>query len=235
MPDTDALEKSDLSKVRLMWINYPHMPTGTKGSVALYEKLVSFASKHSILLCNDNPYSFILNKEYISVFSVDGAKEIALELNSLSKSQNMAGWRIGMVSGHREYIKTILKVKSNMDSGMFLAMQAAAVEAVNNPESWYDTVNEVYIRRRKIVEEIMDILKCRYNKNQVGLFVWGAISEEIGSCEDYVENILQNTHVFITPGFIFGNNGERYIRISLCATENKLQEARDRIIKYLKK
>jgi LL-diaminopimelate aminotransferase len=235
MPDIDALEKSDLSKVRLMWINYPHMPTGTKGSVALYEKLVSFASKHSILLCNDNPYSFILNKEYISVFAVDGAKEISLELNSLSKSQNMAGWRIGMVSGHREYIKTILKVKSNMDSGMFLAMQAAAVEAINNPESWYDTVNEVYIRRRKIVEEIMDILKCRYNKNQVGLFVWGAIPEEIVSCEDYVENILQNTHVFITPGFIFGNNGERYIRISLCATENKLQEARDRIIKYLKK
>jgi LL-diaminopimelate aminotransferase len=235
MPDIDALEKSDLSKVRLMWINYPHMPTGTKGSVALYEKLVSFASKHSILLCNDNPYSFILNKEYISVFAVDGAKEISLELNSLSKSQNMAGWRIGMVSGHREYIKTILKVKSNMDSGMFLAMQAAAVEAINNPESWYDTVNEVYIRRRKIVEEIMDILKCRYNKNQVGLFVWGAIPEEIVSCEDYVENILQNTHVFITPGFIFGNNGERYIRISLCATENKLQETRERIIKYLKK
>jgi LL-diaminopimelate aminotransferase len=231
LPDLDALEKSDLNRVKLMWINYPHMPTGTKGSADLFEKLVNFASNHSILLCNDNPYSFILNKEYISVLSVNGAKEIALELNSLSKSQNMAGWRIGMVAGHREYIKNILKVKSNMDSGMFLGIQAAAVEAINNPESWYDTVNEVYIKRRRIVEEIMEILKCRYDKNQVGLFVWGAIPDEIGSCEAYVENILQKTHVFITPGFIFGKNGERYIRISLCATESKLEEAKDRILK----
>ena len=232
LPDLEALEKSDLSKVKLMWINYPHMPSGTKGSVALYEKLVKFAGKHSILLCNDNPYSFILNKEYISILAVEGAKETALELNSLSKSQNMAGWRIGMVAGHQEYIKSVLKVKSNMDSGMFLPMQVAAAEALNNPETWYDTVNEVYLRRRKIVEEIMDILRCRYNKDQVGLFVWGSIPDEIDSCEDYVENILQKSHVFITPGFIFGNNGERYIRISLCATEEKLQEAKERLIKY---
>jgi LL-diaminopimelate aminotransferase len=235
LPDIDALEKSDLSRVKLMWINYPHMPTGTRGSLALYERLVKFAGKHSILLCNDNPYSFILNKEYSSLLAVDGAKEIALELNSLSKSQNMAGWRIGMVAGHREYIKNVLKVKSNMDSGMFLAMQTAAVEALNSPESWYDKVNEVYARRRKIVEEIMDMLNCRYNKNQVGLFVWGAIPDEIESCEEYVENVLQNTHVFITPGFIFGSNGERYIRISLCATENKLQEAKDRLFKLINK
>jgi hypothetical protein len=231
LPDLDTLQKSDLSRVKLMWVNYPHMPTGTKGSIALYERLVRFAAQNNILLINDNPYSFILNNEYISILSVDGAKETALELNSLSKSQNMAGWRIGMVAGHHEYIKNILKVKSNMDSGMFLPMQAAAAEALNNPESWYEKVNEVYVRRRKIVEEIMDILRCRYDKNQVGLFVWGRIPEEIKSCEDYVEEILQKTHVFITPGFIFGNNGERYIRISLCATEEKLKEAKERIRK----
>lgn len=233
LPDLDTLENSDLSRVKLMWINYPHMPTGTRGSIALYEKLVIFSGKNNILLINDNPYSFILNKEYISLLAVEGSKETALELNSLSKSQNMAGWRIGMVAGHQEYIKNVLKVKSNMDSGMFLPMQAAAAEALNNPESWYNTVNEVYFRRRKIVEEIMDILKCRYNKDQAGLFVWGAIPEEIGSCEDYIENILLNTNVFITPGFIFGKNGERYIRISLCATEEKLQEAKERIVKLV--
>ena len=233
LPDLDSLDKSDLSNVKLMWINYPHMPSGTKGSMALYEKLVRFAGKNNILLINDNPYSFILNKEYTSVLAVEGAKDTALELNSLSTSQNMAGWRIGMVAGHQEYIKSILKVKSNMDSGMFLPMQAAAAEALNNPDSWYDTVNEVYARRRKIVEEIMDILKCRYNKEQVGLFVWGKIPEKIKSCEDYVENILQKTHVFITPGFIFGLNGERYIRISLCATEEKLHEAKERFVKYM--
>ena len=230
-PDLDELEKSDLSRVRLMWINYPHMPTGTKGSVELYEKLIKFAVKHSILLCNDNHYSFILNKEYLSILSVSGARDIALELNSLSKSHNMAGWRIGMVAGHREYIREVLKVKSNMDSGMFLAMQAAAVEALNSPESWYDTVNEVYARRRKIVEEIMDLLKCRYKKEQVGLFVWGKIHENIESCDEWIENILQKSHVFITPGFIFGNNGERYIRISLCATESRLREAKERLLK----
>ena len=144
----------------------------------------------------------------------------------------MAGWRIGMVAGHSEYIKEVLKVKSNMDSGMFLAMQMAAVEALNNPESWYDTVNEVYVRRRKIVEEIMDLLECRFDKSQVGLFVWGRIPDKITSCEEYVEEILNKTHVFITPGFIFGENGERYIRISLCATEKRLMEAKERLIKY---
>jgi LL-diaminopimelate aminotransferase len=229
LPDLEAIEQSDLSRVKLMWINYPHMPTGVKGSMDLFEKLVAFSKKHGILLCNDNPYSFILNKEYISLLAVEGAKETALELNSLSKSHNMAGWRIGMVAGHSDYIKTVLKVKSNMDSGMFLPMQMAAVEALNNQESWYDTVNTVYIRRRKIVEEIMDLLNCRYDKSQVGLFVWGRIPEEIPDCESYVENILMKTYVFITPGFIFGKNGERYIRISLCATEEKLNEAKNRI------
>jgi LL-diaminopimelate aminotransferase len=231
-PDLVALEKSDLSKVKLMWVNYPHMPTGTQGSILLFEKLVAFARKHNILLCNDNPYSFIQNKEYHSLLEVDGAKDIALELNSLSKSHNMAGWRIGMVAGHKNYISEILKVKSNMDSGMFLAMQMAAVEALGNPESWYDEVNIVYSRRRKIVEEIMDLLNCNYDKSQVGLFLWGRIPDSIVSCEEYVEEILSTTHVFITPGFIFGENGRRYIRISLCATEEKLKEAKNRLEKF---
>ncbi|MFA5818872.1 MAG: aminotransferase class I/II-fold pyridoxal phosphate-dependent enzyme [Bacteroidales bacterium] len=229
LPDLEALEQRDLSRVKVMWVNYPHMPTGTKGSMLLFERLVAFSQKHRILLCNDNPYSFILNKEYISLLAVDGAKETALELNSLSKSQNMAGWRIGMVAGHSEYIKNVLKVKSNMDSGMFLPMQMAAVETLNNPESWYDTVNTAYIRRRKIVEEIMDVLNCKYDKTQVGLFVWGRIPEDIIKCEMYIEGILNKTHVFITPGFIFGENGERYIRISLCANEKRLMEAKERL------
>ena len=232
-PDLESLELSDLSKVKLMWINYPHMPTGAKGSLVLFEKLVAFSRKHGILLCNDNPYSFILNNDYISLLAVDGAKDIALELNSLSKSHNMAGWRIGMVAGHSDYIKTILKVKSNMDSGMFLATQMAAIEALNNNEAWYGKVNSVYIRRRRIVEEIMELLKCRYDKTQVGLFVWGRIPEEIPDCESYIEDILMKTLVFITPGFIFGKNGERYIRISLCATEEKLNVVKTRITGFL--
>ena len=230
-PDLEALEDSDLSRVKLMWVNYPHMPTGAKGSILLFEKLVAFSQKHGILLCNDNPYSFILNKEYYSLLAVDGAKETAMELNSLSKSHNMAGWRIGMVAGHNQYIKSVLKVKSNMDSGMFLPVQIAAAEALNNPESWYDTVNSVYINRRKIVGEIMEILNCKYEKSQVGLFLWGRIPEEIPNCELFIENILNKSHLFITPGFIFGSNGERYIRISLCASEQKLREAKERLLR----
>lgn len=233
IPDMEKLEKEDLTRVKIMWTNYPHMPTGTRGSLKLFENLVAFASKHSFLLCNDNPYSFILNNEYYSILAVDGAKEVALELNSLSKSHNMAGWRIGMVAGHQDYIKSILKVKSNMDSGMFRAMQAAAAEALNNPPSWYEKVNSVYTQRRKIVREIMDILRCRVDKNQVGLFVWGRIPDEIASCESFVEEILNKVHVFLTPGFIFGSKGDRYIRISLCADEKTLQEAKKRIISHL--
>jgi LL-diaminopimelate aminotransferase len=232
LPDIQKLGDSDLSRVKIMWINYPHMPTGTNGSAKLFEKLVAFALKYGFLLCNDNPYSFILNNEYISLLSVDGAKESALELNSLSKSHNMAGWRIGMVSGHSDYISSILKVKSNVDSGMFRAIQAAAAEALGNPPEWYDTVNSVYARRRKTVEEIMDMLKCRFNRNQTGLFVWGKIPDEIDNCEVFVDDILNKTYVFITPGFIFGSNGNRYIRISLCADEKKLLEAKQRLISY---
>jgi len=232
-PDLKSLEKSDLSKVKLMWINYPNMPTGAKGSTDLFEKLVAFCLKHRILLCNDNPYSFIMNKSYNSILAVEGAKEIALELNSLSKSHNMAGWRVGMVGGHSDYIKTILKVKSNMDSGMFLAMQKAAVEALGNQDSWYGLINSVYIKRRTIVEDIMKLLKCTYDRSQVGLIVWGRIPEIIPDCESYIEEILMKSLVFITPGFIFGKNGERYIRISLCATEEKLNEAKSRISTFL--
>lgn len=234
LPDLKTIEQGDLSKVKLMWVNYPNMPTGVKGSRDLFERLVAFSRKYGILLVNDNPYSFILNNEYNSLLAIDGAKENALELNSLSKSHNMAGWRIGMVAGHSDYIKTILKVKSNMDSGIFLAMQMAATEALNNKESWYTSVNDVYIRRRKIVEEIMELLKCRFDKSQVGLFVWGRIPEEIANCESFVEEILYKSHVFITPGFIFGEQGQRYIRISLCATEKRLIEAKERLLKLKK-
>lgn len=230
-PDLDSLEKEDLSRVKLMWTNYPNMPTGAKGSAALFDRLVSFALERNILLINDNPYSFILNKEYISLLSVKGATETALELNSLSKSHNMAGWRIGMVAGNSEYIKTILKVKSNMDSGMFLPMQLAAAEALNNPESWYDTVNLTYRKRRRTAEAIMELLDCRFNPDQTGLFLWGRIPENILECETFVEDILRKAHVFLTPGFIFGSRGERFVRISLCATEERLEEARKRIEK----
>lgn len=229
LPDIKALENSDLSKVKLMWVNYPNMPTGTRGSMDLFEKLVAFCRVNGILLVNDNPYSFIMNDQYNSVLAVDGAKDIALELNSLSKSHNMAGWRVGMVAGQSDYIRTILKVKSNMDSGMFLGMQMAAVEALKNKEPWFNSVNEVYRRRRKIVEEIMQILKCHYDPSQVGLFVWGRIPDDIINCESFIEEILNKSHVFITPGFIFGNCGERFIRISLCATEDRLNEAKLRI------
>ena len=229
LPDIDKIEESGVGNVKIMWVNYPHMPTGTKGTIKLYEKLVAFASGNNILLCNDNPYSFILNKDYLSILAVDGAKETALELNSLSKSHNMAGWRIGMLAGQGDHISTVLKVKSNMDSGMFRAMQEAAIEALSNPPSWYERVNGVYLKRRIIVEEIMDLLKCRFDKSQTGLFVWGRIPEEISSCEEYVENILQKANVFITPGFIFGSRGDRYIRISLCAEEGVLNEAKLRI------
>ncbi|MBW6500968.1 MAG: aminotransferase class I/II-fold pyridoxal phosphate-dependent enzyme [Bacteroidales bacterium] len=233
LPDLDTLESSDLDRVKLMWVNYPHMPTGTKGSARLFESLISFADKHSILICNDNPYSFILNNDYLSLLSVDGSKEVALELNSLSKSHNMAGWRVGMVAGHSEYLTSILRVKSNVDSGMFLPVQMAAAEALNNPPEWYGKINAVYQERRRRAEEIMDVLRCRYDKNQAGLFVWGRIPDEIINCELYVEEILDNAGVFITPGFIFGRKGDRYIRISLCSDINVLDEANNRIRKFI--
>ncbi len=229
VPDLDKLEKSDLSRVKLMWTNYPNMPTGAKASINLFRDLVSFSANHNILLCNDNPYSFILNKDYLSIMAVDGARETVIELNSLSKSHNMAGWRIGMAASNKEYITSILKVKSNMDSGMFLPIQLAAVEALNNPETWYEKVNATYKERRKAAESIMELLRCNFDKDQVGLFLWGRIPDEIKSCEEFVEEILNKAHVFLTPGFIFGSQGDRYVRISLCADNERLEEAWRRI------
>jgi LL-diaminopimelate aminotransferase len=233
-PDFNILEDSDLSKVKLMWINYPHMPSGTKGSHILFERLVKFALKHNILLCNDNPYSFILNDEYNSILYTKGAIEIALELNSLSKSHNMAGWRLGMVAGHKEYIASVLKVKSNMDSGMFLPVQMAAAEALNNSPEWYEEINSVYRKRRKIAEDIMETLGCKFNPEQTGLFLWGRIPEGEESCESFTDNLLQKAHLFITPGFIFGKNGERYVRISMCSSEEKLLKAKESVKRFVR-
>jgi LL-diaminopimelate aminotransferase len=228
-PDIQTLEDSDLSKVKMMWVNYPHMPTGASGNKKLFEKLVAFAHKHSILLCNDNPYSFILNNEHLSLLSVDGAKEVALELNSMSKSHNMAGWRIGMVAGHKEYITSIVKVKSNMDSGMFQPMQLAAVEALNSTDEWYTENNKTYRSRRVLVEQIMHKLNCTFDPSQTGLFVWGKIPTSYTSGEQLTEEILHKAHVFITPGMVFGEQGNNYIRISLCANEQMLNKALERL------
>jgi LL-diaminopimelate aminotransferase len=228
-PDLQELENSDLSRVKVMWVNYPHMPTGVSGSKKLFENLVTFAHKHSILLCNDNPYSFILNNNHLSLLSVDGAKEVALELNSMSKSHNMAGWRIGMVAGHKEYIASIIKVKSNMDSGMFQPMQLAAVEALKSPDNWYSSINKIYSERRKLVEEIMHKLQCTFDATQTGMFVWGKVPVGYSSGEQLTEEILHKAHVFITPGMVFGDQGDKYIRISLCANKNMLTKATERL------
>ncbi|OFY39304.1 MAG: aminotransferase [Bacteroidetes bacterium GWF2_40_14] len=232
-PRLEQLEDTDLSNIKMMWLNYPHMPTGQKANKKLFEELVAFAHKHNILLCNDNPYSFILNKEHLSLLSVDGAKEVALELNSMSKSHNMPGWRIGMVAGHKDYISSIIKVKSNMDSGMFKPLQLAAVEALNSGDEWYESVNETYKRRRVKAEEIMTLLKCTYDKKQSGLFLWGKVPEEYKNGEELTEMILHNAHVFITPGFIFGSQGDKYVRISLCAREELLNNTIERIKQIL--
>ncbi len=227
-PDLHALADSDLSKVKIMWVNYPHMPTGTRGNRKLFESLVAFAHRHHILLCNDNPYSFILNSEHLSILSVDGAKEVALELNSMSKSHNMAGWRIGMVAGHEDYLAEIIKMKSNMDSGMFQPLQQAAVVALNSPGEWYNSVNEIYGKRRKLVETLMRTLNCTFDLNQTGLFMWGKIPANYANGEELAEEILHKRHIFITPGMVFGSQGDGYIRISLCANETMLQKAIER-------
>jgi len=231
LPDLKRIESGGLDRVKIMWINYPHMPTGKKATKEIYSRLVSFAYKHSILLCNDNPYSFILNDDPVSVFSAEGSMATALELNSLSKSHNMAGWRIGMVAGNASFINAILRVKSNMDSGMFQPLQAAAAEALNASSQWYNDLNAVYSKRRIIAEEIMNLLSCSFDPEQAGLFLWGRIPSGYKDAEDLTEPLLQKAHVFITPGTIFGSNGDRYIRISLCSAENVMNEARERIKK----
>lgn len=227
-PDFEALEKLDLSKVKIMWLGYPHMPTGARGSLALFEKLVAFAKKHNILLINDNPYSFVLNDNPMSLLQVEGAKEVALELNSLSKTFNMAGWRVGMVLGNPEIIDAVLKVKSNMDSGMFYGIQKGAIAALNCDKSWFEDQNKIYRRRRELTEKLAEKLGCEVYKEGVGLFVWAKLPEGIESSEKFIDEILYEKHIFITPGTIFGSNGEGYIRFSLCVKEEKVQEAIDR-------
>lgn len=221
-PDFEALEKEDLSKVKLMWLNYPHMPTGTVATEALFIKLIAFAKKHQILLVNDNPYSFILNPNPTSILNFEGAKDVALELNSLSKTFNMPGWRVGMLLGKEKYIKAVLQVKSNMDSGMYFAIQKSAVVALKSADDWYTKLNAVYAKRRKIVWQIMDKLNCTYNKNTSGLFVWGRVPKNTTG-EALSDYLLQQKNIFVTPGFVFGSQGVNYIRISLCESENILQ------------
>lgn len=230
MPDIEAIEAAGVEKVKIMWLNYPHMPTGARANLSLFERLVEFARRNSILLCHDNPYSFILNSEHLSLFSVPGARDVALELNSLSKSHNMAGWRIGMVAGSSVFISDVLKVKSNMDSGMFQPLQAAAAEALSAPDSWYAQLNEVYRRRRLKAAEIMNSLSCTFDPVQSGLFLWGKIPSEYTDAVALTEELLHKHHVFVTPGSVFGDNGKRYIRISLCATEEVLEKAHKRIL-----
>ena len=227
-PDFEALEKLDLSKVKIMWIGYPHMPTGARGSLQLFSKLVAFAKKHKILLINDNPYSFVLNDKPMSLLQVEGAKEVALELNSLSKTYNMAGWRVGMLLGNATFIDAVLKVKSNMDSGMFFAIQKGATEALKSDSSWFQDMNTIYRKRRVLTEELAEKLGCKVYKEGVGLFVWAKLPDGIKSAEKFIDGILYEKSIFITPGTIFGSNGEGYIRFSLCVTEEKVQEAIDR-------
>lgn len=227
--DIEALKRSDLSKVKIMWVNFPHMPTGRTASRAELKELVDLARANNFLIVNDNPYSLILNDEPMSILSIEGADEVALELNSLSKSHNMAGWRIGWVAGRKEYIDAVLKVKSNMDSGMFLGLQHAAVEALKNGEAWFTELNRMYGDRRKAAKKILDLLDCSYAEKQSGLFVWAKAPDSIVDVEKWIDEILYGTKVFITPGFIFGEAGRKYIRISLCCTVEMLSEALNRI------
>ena len=234
-PDFEELEKiiseatNKGSKVKLMWLNYPHMPVGKLPSVALFEKIVAFARKHGLLICHDNPYSFILNEQPASLLSIPGAKECVIELNSLSKSHNMAGWRVGMLCGAKERIDEVLRFKSNMDSGMFLPLQLAAAKALSLDRSWYEQVNAVYRRRREKVYELLDVLQCRYDTGQAGMFVWARIPDSYASGYELSDAVLYNAGVFITPGGIFGAAGDPYVRVSLCSTEEKISESIQRI------
>jgi len=230
-PDFEGLEQMDLSRVKLMWTNYPNMPTGGAARMETYERLAAFAKKHGIVVVNDNPYSFILNEKPLSLLQVPGAKDCCIEFNSMSKSHNMPGWRVGMCCTNATFISWILKIKSNIDSGTFRGIQLAAAEALqHNDAEWHHEANiNTYLRRRKIAEEIMTTLGCTFDPNQVGMFLWGKIPDKYNNVEDLTERVLHEARVFITPGFIFGTNGERYIRISLCAKDDKIREALQRI------
>lgn len=229
-PDFDKLEQMDLSRVKIMWTNYPNMPTGANATLDLYARLVDFAKRKNIVVVNDNPYSFILNRKPISILNIPDAKNYCIEFNSMSKSHNMPGWRVGMLATNSEFVQWILKIKSNIDSGMFRPLQLAAVQAYNNSEEWHEEANiNVYSRRRKLAEDIMKELGCEFDEKQVGMFLWGRIPDTYTNVEELTEKVLHKARVFITPGFIFGSNGSRYIRISLCAKEEKLLEALNRI------
>lgn len=229
-PDWEQLESMDLSNVRLMWTNYPNMPTGGNAQMETYERLVDFAKKNNIVVVNDNPYSFIINDNPISLLQVKGAKDCCIELNSMSKSHNMPGWRVGLCASNKEFISWILKVKSNIDSGTFRGLQLAAAEAYQNTDEWHHEANyTTYKRRRAIAEEIMTTLGCTFDKDQVGMFLWGRIPDSCKDCEELTEKVLHEARVFITPGFIFGSNGNRFVRISLCAKDAKMKEALERI------
>ncbi|NNL16501.1 MAG: aminotransferase class I/II-fold pyridoxal phosphate-dependent enzyme [Flavobacteriaceae bacterium] len=225
LPDIDYLEKQELSKVKLMWISYPHMPTGAKATKKVFEEIINFARNHKILVVNDNPYSFILNGYPLSFFNIKGAKDIGLELNSISKTFNMAGWRVGMVVGKKKYLDSVLKVKSNMDSGMFYGLQKGAIKALKSDAIWFSSLTSIYRQRRELVWELAEILNCTYDRHAAGLFVWAKLPEEYPDSKEFVDLILKNKGVFITPGSIFGTQGEGYIRFSLCVDEDVIQEA----------
>ncbi|MBN8577313.1 MAG: aminotransferase class I/II-fold pyridoxal phosphate-dependent enzyme [Cytophagales bacterium] len=233
--DVAALQQSDLSKVKIMWVNFPHMPTGRVASREELSALVNLARQNNFLIVNDNPYSLILNDNPQSILAVEGAEAVALELNSLSKSHNMAGWRIGWVAGNKELVDAVLRVKSNMDSGMFLGLQLAAAEALKSGAAWFTELNSVYKKRRTAAHKILNALGCSFSENQSGLFVWAKAPAYVPDVEKWIDEVLYATHVFITPGFIFGAGGARYIRISLCATEEKLSEALIRIQQFMNK
>jgi LL-diaminopimelate aminotransferase len=227
-PDLTALEAMDLSKVKLMWVNYPHMPTGTFGDHTILKTLIAFAKKHSILLINDNPYSFILNDNPSSIFNIEGAKEVCLELNSLSKTFNMAGWRVGMLTGSAAHLQNVIKVKSNMDSGMFYGIQKGAIEALNSSKNWFKDLNKIYTERRALVWELATALNCTFETTTSGMFVWAKLPSNLKS-ETFIDTLLQKHHIFIAPGTIFGSNGEGYIRFSLCAPKESIQSAIKRV------
>ncbi len=228
-PDFDALERLPLDRIKLMWVNYPHMPTGTPADAELFRQLVDFGRRHNIVIAHDNPYSFILNPTPQSMLQIPGAKEIVVEMNSLSKSHNMAGWRVAMLASNPQFIEWILKVKSNIDSGQFKPVMLAAVKALQAPQKWYDDLNALYTSRRHVAEQIMTELGCTFDPAQRGLFLWGRIPDSEPGSEALADRVLSESRVFITPGFIFGSNGDRYIRISLCATEERMTEALQRI------
>jgi LL-diaminopimelate aminotransferase len=229
MPDFEEIEKTDLTSVKLMFVNYPHMPTGCLPNTKVFDSLVAFAKKHDILVVHDNPYSFILNDHPLSLMKAPGAMEVAVELNSLSKSHNMAGWRVGMLVGARDRINEVLKFKSNMDSGMFLPLQLAAATALTLDKQWHEGVNEIYLKRQALVFELLHLLKGSFNKQQAGMFVWASIPDNYKDGFELSDEVLQHANVFITPGGIFGSNGNKYIRVSLCNTEEKILDAIERI------